>query len=200
MDCWVMERKPAEREREERAKSREKAAPSPITLHDGPITASALMVMCQHILPSGLTNNTALIQHPGLVVDTRQPAKMSNRIGNVWREAHNNDSEGGFYWSFLLLVHSPMLFTICLFIGLAFIHRGDHTPGILIMSYHYKLLFDCRQLCEYLFVFICSSLFSRPWPCFFFELSLAILIQANPLQSWQGQLHPKKAEWDGEKK
>lgn len=91
---------------------------------------SALMVMCQHNLPSGLTNKTALIQHPGLAVDTRWPAKMSNPIGNVWKEAHINDF---FYWNLLLLVHSPMLFTICLFIALAFIHWGDCTPGALIL-------------------------------------------------------------------
>lgn len=159
------------------------------------------MVMCQHVLPSGLTNKTALVQHPGLVVDTRRPAKMSNRIGNVWREAHNNDSEGGFYWSFLLLVHSAILFTICLFIAHAFIRRGERTPGALIMSYHHKVCLTAENyICEYLFVFICSSLFSRPRPCFFFQFSLAILIQANPLQSWRGQLQPEKAEWDGEKK
>lgn len=101
--------------------------PHPITLYDSPISSSALIVMCQHILPSGLTNKTALIQQPGLV-DKRRLAKTSNQIGNVWREAHKND----FYRSFLLLVHSPMLFTIHLFIALAFTRLGDGTPGALI--------------------------------------------------------------------
>lgn len=62
---------------------RKSGAPPPITPHEGPITASALMVMCQHNLPSSLTNKAALIQHPRLVVDTRRPAKMSNQIGKV---------------------------------------------------------------------------------------------------------------------
>ncbi len=157
---WIVEwwRGSQQRGRERNGQNPEKEqAPSPITLHDGHITASALMVMCQHVLPSGLTNKTALIQHPDLVVDTRQPAKMSNRIGNVWREAHNNDSEGGFYWSFLLLVHSPMLFTICLFIALAFIHRGDYTPSARIMFYHHKACLTADN-----YVNICLCLFAVP--------------------------------------
>lgn len=62
---------------------RESEGPLPQAQHDSPVTASALMVMCQHSLPSGFTHKTARIQHPGFVVDARRPAKTSTLIRNV---------------------------------------------------------------------------------------------------------------------
>lgn len=59
---------------------RESEGPLPQAQHDNPVTATALMVMCQYILPSGFTDKTARIQHPGFVVDARRRAKMSTLI------------------------------------------------------------------------------------------------------------------------